>query len=52
VGRTVAEWMSQKLGRSVSVQVGWVYRVKLEGKRRKPRSQHVQADAEAQEQFK
>jgi hypothetical protein len=52
VGRTVAAWMSQQLGRRVSVQVGWVYLVKLEGKRRKPRPRHVQADPEAQEQFK
>jgi Winged helix-turn helix len=52
VGRTVAEWMSQQLGRRVSAQVGWVYLVKLEGKRRKPRPRHVQADAEAQEAFK
>jgi transposase len=50
VGRTVAEWMSQQLGRRVSAQVGWVYLVKLEGKRRKPRPRHVQA--EAQEAFK
>jgi transposase len=52
VGRTVAAWMSQQLGRRVSTQVGWVYLVKLEGKRRKPRPRHVQADPEAQEQFK
>jgi hypothetical protein len=32
--------------------VGWVHLVKLEGKRRKPRPRHVQADAEAQEAFK
>jgi transposase len=52
LGRTVAEWMSQKLGRHVSGQVGWVYLVKLEGKRRQPRPRHVQADLAAQEQFK
>jgi hypothetical protein len=52
VGRTVAAWMSQQLGRPVSVQVGWVYLVKLEGKRRKPRLRHVQADPVAQEQVK
>jgi transposase len=52
VGRTVADWMSQQLGRRVSVQVGWVYLVKLAGKRRKPRPRHVQADPVAQEQFK
>ena len=52
LGRTVAAWMSEKLGRRVSVQVGWVYLVKLEGKRRKPRPRHVQADPAEQEQFK
>jgi transposase len=52
VGRTVAEWMSRRLGRSVSAQVGWVYLVKLEGKRRTPRPRHVQADPAAQEAFK
>jgi hypothetical protein len=52
LGRTVAAWMSHKLGRRVCVQVGWVYLVKLEGNRRKPRPRHVQADPEAQAQFK
>jgi transposase len=52
LGRTVAAWMSQKLGRPVCVQLGWVYLVKLEGKRRTPRPRHVQADPVAQEQFK
>jgi transposase len=52
LGRTVAAWMSQQLGRRVSVQVGWVYLVKLEGKRRKPRPRHVQADPEQQAEFK
>src|SRR5690242_16155518 len=40
LGRTVAAWMSQKLGRPVSVQLGWVYLVRLDGKRRKPRPRH------------
>jgi transposase len=52
LGRTVAEWMSQKLGRPIHVQLGWVYLVRLEGKRRKPRPRHVQADPAEQEQFK
>jgi transposase len=52
LGRTVAAWMSQKLGRPVHVQLGWVYLVKLEGKRRKPRPRHVQADPAEQEAFK
>ena len=33
--------MSQKLGRPISVQLGWVYLVRLDGKRRKPRPRHV-----------
>jgi len=52
LGRTVAAWMSQQLGRPIHVQLGWVYLVKLEGKRRKPRPRHVQADAAEQEAFK
>jgi transposase len=51
-GRLVAAWMSQTLGRPVSAQVGWVYLVRLEGKRRKPRPRHVQADPEQQDAFK
>src|SRR6476661_2835513 len=52
LGRTVAAWIAEKLGRPVHVQLGWVYLVKLEGKRRKPRPRHVQADPAEQEQFK
>jgi hypothetical protein len=52
LGRSVAEWMSTRLGRQVSVQLGWTYLVRLEGKRRKPRPRHVQADPEQQEAFK
>jgi transposase len=52
LGRTVADWMSRRLGRPVSVQVGWVYLVRLDGKRRKPRPRHVLADAAQQEAFK
>ena len=52
VGRTVAAWMSQRLGRPVSVYLGWAYLVRLDGKRRTPRPRHVQADAGAQEAFK
>jgi transposase len=52
LGRTVAAWIAEKLGRPVHVQLGWVYLVKLEGKRRKPRPRHVQADAAEQEAFK
>src|SRR5690242_13587650 len=51
-GRLVAAWMSQALGRPVSAQVGWVYLVRLEGKRLKPRPRHVLADPEEQAAFK
>jgi transposase len=52
LGRTVAAWIAEKLGRPVHVQLGWVYLVKLEGKRRKPRPRHVQADPAEQDAFK
>jgi len=52
IGRTVAAWMSERLGRRVSVYLGWAYLVRLEGKRRTPRPRHVQADPVAQEAFK
>lgn len=52
LGRTVAAWMSQKLGRPVSVYLGWAYLVRLDGKRRKPRPRHVRADPAKQEAFK
>jgi len=52
LGRTVAAWIAEKLGRPVHVQLGWVYLVRLEGKRRKPRPRHVQADAAEQDAFK
>jgi transposase len=44
-GRLVAAWMSRTLGRPASAQVGWVYLVRLQGKRRKPRPRHFLADA-------
>ena len=52
LGRTVAAWIAEKLGRPVHVQLGWVYLVKLAGKRRKPRPRHVQADPAQQDAFK
>jgi transposase len=51
-GRLVAEWMSRRLGRPVSAQIGWVYLVRLEGKRRTPRPRHVLADPDQQAEFK
>ena len=52
VGRTVATWMSERLGRPVSVYLGWAYLVRLQGKRRTPRPRHVQAHAAEQTAFK
>jgi transposase len=51
-GRTVAAWMSAKLGRPVSGGRGWLYLVRLGGRRRTPRPRHVQADPDAQAVFK
>jgi len=51
-GRLVAEWMSALLGRPIPRQLGWVYLVRLKGKRRTPRPRHVLADAAQQAQFK
>jgi hypothetical protein len=52
LGRTVAAWMSARLGRPVSEQLGWAYLVRLDGKRRTPRPRHMQADPAAQQAFK
>jgi transposase len=52
IGRTVAAWMSAKLGRPVSLYLGCVYLARMGGARRRPRPRHVQADAKAQEAFK
>jgi transposase len=51
-GRTVADWMSQRLGRRVGRQLGWVYLRRLGARLRVPRPRHVQADPQAQADFK
>src|SRR5215469_13793325 len=51
-GRTVAEWLSRKLGRPVPYWTGWSYLRRLGLKSLQPRPRHVQADAEEQEAFK
>jgi hypothetical protein len=53
-GRTVAEWMAQRLGRPVSTYRGWVYLRRLQPRPRHgtPRRRHVLADPAAQETFK
>ena len=51
-GRTVAAWISQRLGRRVGRQLGWVYLRRLGARLRAPRPRHVQADPQAQADFK
>lgn len=53
-GRTVAEWMAQRLGRSVSPYRGWVYlrRLKPRPRHGAPRPRHVLANPDEQETFK
>jgi transposase len=51
-GRTVAAGISQRLGRRVGRQLGWTYLRRLGARLRMPRPRHVQADAQAQADFK
>lgn len=51
-GRTVASWIAQRLGRRVSRQLGWAYLRRLGARLRVPRPRHVQADPQAQADFK
>jgi len=51
-GRTVAAWMSQRLGRHVGRQLGWTYLRRLGARLRVPRPRHVRADPQAQADFK
>ena len=41
--RTVARWLSERAGRHVSVQTGWVYLRKLDHTLQLPRPRHVKA---------
>jgi transposase len=50
--RTVAEWMSERLGRPVPKQRGWDYLQRLQARPLQPRPHHVQADPAEQEAFK
>jgi hypothetical protein len=45
-------WISQRLGRPVSVQMGWAYLVRPDGNRHTLRPRHVKADPADQEVFK
>jgi transposase len=51
-GRTVATWISQRLGRRVGRQLGWTYLRRLGARLRAPRPRHVQTDQQAQADFK
>ena len=51
-GRTVAAWLSMRLGRPVSRQLGWRYLRRLGACWLKPRPRHVQANSHAQADFK
>jgi transposase len=51
-GRTVAAWLSGRLGRRVGRQLGWRYLRRLGARWLKPRPRHVQADPQAQVDFK
>lgn len=51
-GRTVAQWLAERLGHHVSRQLGWRYRCRLGARWLQPRPRHVQADLLAQAKFK
>lgn len=50
-GRTVATWLSERLGRRVSRQLGWRSLRRLGACWLKPRPRHVEADPQAQADF-
>src|SRR3954471_19289791 len=51
-GRWVAVWMSEVLGRPISVQRGWEWMRRLGFTPQRPRPRETRADPEAQERFK
>jgi transposase len=51
-GRWVAAWMSEALGRAVSIQRGWEWMRRLGYTPQRPRPHETRADPEAQEAFK
>jgi hypothetical protein len=51
-GRTVAQRLTERLGRQVSRQLGWRYLRRLGARWLKPRPRHVHADPQAQAEFK
>lgn len=50
--RSVAQWMSERLGRPVSNQRGWDYLQRFDARLRLPRPRHVAASAAEQTAFK
>jgi transposase len=48
----VATWMSEQLGRPVHLQRGWDYLQRLGFSTQRPRPRHLEADAQAQQEFK
>ena len=50
-GRTVAQWLAERLGRHVGRQLGWRYLRRLGARWLKPRPRHVRADPLAQAEF-
>ena len=50
--RTVAAWMSARLGRPIAPQRGWDYLQRLDARLRQPRPRHIAASAEEQAAFK
>jgi transposase len=51
-GRTVAQWLAERLGRQVGRQLGWRYLRRLGARWLQPRPRHVHADLQAQAEFK
>jgi transposase len=51
-GRSVAQWMAERLGRPVSRQLGWRSLRRLGARWLHPRQRHVLADTVAQAEFK
>ena len=51
-GQDVANWMTERLGRPVTYQLGWSYLVRLKHSLQRPRPRHTLADAAQQDAFK
>ena len=51
-GKKVAAWVTEHTGKAFHVQRGYEYLARLGFSVQRPRPQHVQADSQAQEEFK